>query len=519
MNVIKFIGLRLHNFKSHRDLNVEFGDLTQITGDNAKGKSSIIEAVPFILYGVDLLGSKTDPTPTNYVYDYVRAELHLSVDGKEILLGRGIEKGKAAYYINEVPSKAKEFEELMKSLFDKDLFLSLFNPSYFFTLNWTEQRALLMHYVPTPSSKEVFAEMSRTSPDQKMKDIALNPQAAKLAELTKKHSLDQLIEIHKKNKNTKDDAYKKAQGRTEALAGQLDQLPLAKEIDATKTATEIAKLDEQIKAIQQNDDKLTKQKIDQLQNQYESYLRSIKQKKLEYTAEKNRTIDDNCSTCGQVLAGEALEKANQSHTQLIKKLEHSINEIIGTETDIKVSLANLIEKFKTSEQDPEQLESLFSKKMELQSALADKEARERLQQQIEQAKADEKATLESRNDSIFILDSIKDYYAKEAELKDAKVQGVCKSISIRLLETQNYGELKNTFEIEKDGKPYRKLSRSEGVHAGLEFREVLSQLSEITAPCAVDDSESVFRIKKTSGQLILVKAVFDEPLKIESEER
>ncbi|MDT2235093.1 hypothetical protein P7H19_00045 [Paenibacillus larvae] len=34
---VEFKTLFLHNFKSHRDLTVNFGEMTKITGDNAKG--------------------------------------------------------------------------------------------------------------------------------------------------------------------------------------------------------------------------------------------------------------------------------------------------------------------------------------------------------------------------------------------------------------------------------------------------------------------------------------------------
>ncbi|MDT2276121.1 hypothetical protein P7H20_16590 [Paenibacillus larvae] len=71
---------------------------------------------------MDVLGSKSDPTPINYEYDHTLVKLHFVVDEKDVLLSRGIEKGKATYYINDVPSKAKEYEELVKSLFDKDLY-------------------------------------------------------------------------------------------------------------------------------------------------------------------------------------------------------------------------------------------------------------------------------------------------------------------------------------------------------------------------------------------------------------
>ncbi|MDT2260587.1 AAA family ATPase [Paenibacillus larvae] len=109
---IKFKTLTLHNFKSHRDLTVEFGDLTKITGENTKGKSSILEAIPWLLYSVDVLGSKSDPTPINYEYDHTLVKLHFAMDGKDVLLSRGIEKGKQPTTSMMFPVKQKNMRSL-----------------------------------------------------------------------------------------------------------------------------------------------------------------------------------------------------------------------------------------------------------------------------------------------------------------------------------------------------------------------------------------------------------------------
>ena len=91
---LKFKRLTLENFKSHRNLEVKFGDLTKISGDNARGKSSIGEAIPWILYGTDALGSKLDPSPVTYEADETLGSLLLNVDGKHLLLGRELKKVK-----------------------------------------------------------------------------------------------------------------------------------------------------------------------------------------------------------------------------------------------------------------------------------------------------------------------------------------------------------------------------------------------------------------------------------------
>lgn len=85
---IEFKSLKLQNFKSHQDLTVNFGERTVITGDNAKGKSTIPEAITWLLYGTDTLGSKLDPSPITYEADETMVSLLMDIDGTELLLGR-----------------------------------------------------------------------------------------------------------------------------------------------------------------------------------------------------------------------------------------------------------------------------------------------------------------------------------------------------------------------------------------------------------------------------------------------
>ncbi|MEK5378037.1 AAA family ATPase [Paenibacillus sp. FSL P2-0173] len=510
---IKIPSAKAHNFKAHRDLSVNFGRITQITGDNAQGKSSILEIPTWTLYGTDTMGSKLDPSPTNYEYDAVLSETLLDIDGKQVLLGRGIEKGKTTYYINEVPSKAGDFDEIVKSLFDKDLFLSLYNPSYFFTLHWSTQRDLLLRYVAPVSNKEVFTEMSRTSPEQKSKDIKLNPQAAKLSELVKKHTLQQLGEIHKKNKNDKDTAYKRAQGRTEALVDQLQKLPLAPDdIEAVKV--EDAALLEQIKTLEAQTDLAgeTNRKRTVLESTIQSLQRQIAQAKDNYMRVYNEPIEEHCPACKRPLDTESVEAVTENKERRKEELRTDHQKLISERKELETELA-AIEPVDVSEQNA-RIRELEQQRDRTADIIAAHNSRHGMQADIDKARSDEADTLASRNDSIFVLDAIKAFEAKEAELQATKVQSLFTTLSISLFKEQKNGERKPDFVIEKDNKPYPILSLSECVRAGLELREVLSEQSGVISPVAVDNTESTFKIKKSSGQLILVKAIEDAPLEI-----
>src|SRR5690606_13763430 len=142
---------------------------------------------------------------------------------------------------------------------------------------------------------------------------------------------------------------------------------------------------------------------------------------------------------------------------------------------------------------------------------------QRLLEQVEQAEKDEMEVLESLNESIFILDSIKDFRAKEAELQAQKVQDLFDTLSIKLFETLKNGEIKPTFEIMMDGKEYKKLSLSEGFRAGLELRDVLSEQSGVVTPVFVDNAESITKFKEPNGQLIMARVVAGKELEVVTE--
>jgi DNA repair exonuclease SbcCD ATPase subunit len=496
---LKFISLNLKNYKSHRELEVKFGDQTRISGDNAKGKSSVPESVSYLFYGTDALGNKLDPTPLTYAADETLVQLLLSVDGKQVLLGRGLKKGKASYYINEVPSKAKEFDEIRDQLFDKDLFMSLYNPSYFPSLHWEIQRELLLRYVTLPANKEVLKAL---------------PEAQAEALNLKKHNLDDLEKIHKDNKKKQDKAYIAAQSRTKTLKEQLEHYAPTAALDSLKV--ELNQLVKERNEIEKITDSAgeTNGRINRLQTQINAMLQEREGMKLQYQQLKNESIQDSCRVCKQPLKDESLTAAEEDKQKRIQQFKTQYDQSVIRRKELEAELAQL-EYIDVSEQ-IEKARTLQDKIFPLERGIASHKEYESRQEQVNQAEKDEKETLASLNESIFILDSIKAFRSKEAELQGKNVQALFETLSVRLFDIQKNGEIKPTFEIEMDGKGYRKLSLSESICAGLELRDVLSKQSEMIVPCFVDNAESITRFKQPNGQLIISRVVADQELKIEA---
>ncbi|QXE02794.1 ATPase [Terribacillus sp. DMT04] len=496
---IKFKSLKLQNFKSHRDLTVNFGEVTKITADNARGKSSIGEAISWLLYGIDLVGSKLDPTPVTYEADETLVSLLFNDGQKDVLLSRGLKKGKASYYINEVPSKAGDYNELLDNLFDKDLLLSLFNPNYFFTMKWTDQRAMVLQYVTAPANKEVFAALPKAQGD-------------KLAALVKKHSLSDIDKLHRDKKKKLDKQYIAAQSKTKTLKEQLEED--APRVPLESLQAEKSIFTKQLNEVQEviNSASSTNNQINTLNGRIKALLDERSRMQEQWKVLKAETIEDTCRTCKQPLKGDAVKAAEEDKEHRKANFKATYDKTVADRKALEAQLAGLTF-IDVSEQ--------MAKAQELQQKIAPIEAEirnhklfEGKQQQVKDAEQSEQQTLTDLNESIFIIDAVKAYYAKEAELQAAKVDDLLDNLSIKLFETLKNGEIKTTFEIQMDGKDYRKLSLSESIRAGLELRDVLSEQSDVITPVFVDNAESITKFREPLGQLIVSRVVAGEELNI-----
>ena len=112
--------LVLKNFRTHRSASFNFsGGVTAIIGGNGSGKSSIVEAIIFLLTGEGYGKSKSDMLTVGQTGGYVVG--HLVIDGKEAVLERHIDATKVNFmYDGKTYKKSSEVNELWDSLFQID---------------------------------------------------------------------------------------------------------------------------------------------------------------------------------------------------------------------------------------------------------------------------------------------------------------------------------------------------------------------------------------------------------------
>ncbi|MFS0822139.1 AAA family ATPase [Bacillus sp. 1P02SD] len=490
MSKIEFKSIKLENFKNHKWLKIVFDDITTAEGRNGAGKSSIGDAITWDLFGTDAMGNKLEPNPIGTSLE-TSVELLLQVDGTQILLGRS-QKKTAKYFINEVPKKATEFNDLVASLFDKNLFLSLFNPNYFSSQKWQDQRSQFLSYVKEPLNKEVLAVLRELD-------------RGYLEENLKKYSLDDLESLHVERFKKHDKAYERAAERVLTLEEQLKKNDI-NSLDLEAFQKEIEKLKAQRQAIDEDNNIRNKSNMERsrISAQIESLAEQIRRQQDAVMQIKNEQIEEHCNACGQSLDDISIQKVKDNRQARYSAAIQTGKDMVKKHNELKEMLSAIPAPV---EIDRSELFALDEKIMLFQSKLNAANQIKLLEEEIEEAQQAKEKIRTERNESQSIKDAIKEFRTKRSELMVKKVDNLFTNISVKLYEQLKNGEERATFEIEMDGKPYSKLSTAEKIKAGLELIEVLSTQSGVISPCFVDNAESILHFTKPTGQLIVARVV------------
>lgn len=172
--------MSLVNFKGIRSAEFDFNPtVNTVLGDNATGKTTIMNAFLWCLFGKDIEDRKDFEIKT-YDKDGViipridhSVELVLDVDSKEITLKRVLSEkwqkkmgaddleftgNETTYFWNEVPLKQSEYQSKIKDLIDEGLFKLLTNVNYFHSLHWEKRREIIFSLAGEITDSEILAE-------------------------------------------------------------------------------------------------------------------------------------------------------------------------------------------------------------------------------------------------------------------------------------------------------------------------------------------------------------------------
>ena len=190
MKSIKLMRLELENFKCHDHLDLALnGKDASIYGDNATGKTSIYDALTWLLFGTDSAGNgekSIDIKPLNSdgeVRDHraiTSVSAEFNVDGQPVRLQRqyrevwSTRRGSAEqvftgnisdYFVDGVPCKKNLFDSKIKEIIQEDIFRMLTSVTYFaWDIPWKARRSILFDMAGTLTDEEIMEKKAEFKP-------------------------------------------------------------------------------------------------------------------------------------------------------------------------------------------------------------------------------------------------------------------------------------------------------------------------------------------------------------------
>ncbi len=187
---IRIKTLHLENFKCHKSLTLDFGgEDAAIYGDNATGKTSVYDALTWLLFGKDSAGNGEKNIdikpldPSGNVRDHQTltvVDAVFLVDGEELVLRRtyrelwSTKRGSSEttydgntseYYVDGVPCKKNAFQDRVNQLVNEDTFRMLTSVSYFAAgMSWQDRRETLFRVAGVADDQQILQTDKRFLP-------------------------------------------------------------------------------------------------------------------------------------------------------------------------------------------------------------------------------------------------------------------------------------------------------------------------------------------------------------------
>ncbi len=224
MKEIRLKNLIIENFKGIKSLHVDFdGKSVNVYGTNETGKTTIIDAFTWCLFGKDSLGQSNfaikprDENGNERLGLEPMVEVVLDVDGVERKFkkiwaevykkSRGsadaeYSGNESKCYVDDVPVSLTQYNNEIGNIITEQLFKLITNINTFINLHWKEQREIIFQLVPNVEDLEI---------------IDANPELKSLAKILNGRKVEDLKEIYKERN-------KRINKELESLPDRIDEL-------------------------------------------------------------------------------------------------------------------------------------------------------------------------------------------------------------------------------------------------------------------------------------------------------
>lgn len=430
--------IKINSFRGLKDLEFELTDFNDFSGRNGIGKSTILDAIMWMLTGETLVYGKqdSDNRNSNSIRDVVNVELTIEFDGAETTLERkyydnwvvdkeGNEKFsevKNMYFVNGAKYKKDEYFEFIKNIInvpsnisipkDYNLLRSLMDYNYYSSIDYKIARKFTEGLLNLQSDKEILSadEYTPIRADMTILNYDFSKCSNKYA--TKKKEVETLVstkeillenyqnqydeskiqEIERLEEKRKQEIAKifnnkpKIRGKIERL--EEIRLIIQKETENQKNATFdlLQELKETLNDIYKFD-KLLSSEQKRLEIEREHYDSRKKEIETHYQLMKNlkETIfkEIRCPNCGELINKEEYEKAKVEVENNIENIQNHIckmqNELVNNEKTRQLIRENILDYF-------EKGEKLREKRNEIKEKINDLSYLQKLEEYKEEQK-------------------------------------------------------------------------------------------------------------------------------------
>lgn len=500
---MKITYLKTNGFRKFEyTFETEIYDITEITGGNAKGKTTILYAIIWAFLGTNLTGDDK-VWLGNKKCEGCYVELHfIDNAGNNHILIRYRNRYDSKMNFIMLDNKKIEQKYLQTFYKDKKLFLSILNLNYFLHKKPTEQKELIDNYLPEIDIKAVYNKLS----DYEKSLLEGCPT-----------NMAQYIQELNDNKKMYENQIKTVKGKIDYAQSIIDSTTIDKILTFEKD--EELSLDRQQlsylttdknSAIRTKQEKivneLEKQKST-LEKQIDDLFSKMQEGKKKYLSIKNAN-DVCCPLCGQKLE----EKGRLTTIINMKKdLEASYDKKVKLDKEFLIIKGKLaVEKAKlysaqnvsNNEEYPGQITTLKEKISHLEQEKMDIEKHNNIvtinQKNVMTSKEDItkfNIKIQELHGLIENIKKVKDIaqklYINYLEEKMKYATKHLKNVKIQYYKVSKEDEiLKEDFIILYKNNELKNLSRSETIATMLEIGNMLNKVANTNFPLFIDDSES-----------------------------
>lgn len=568
---VTIFDLKVENFKCHKQLKFSFsGQNAAIYGDNAAGKTSVYDALTWLLFGKSSTGDggkefEVKPlSSAGAVADHnaiTAVEAVLQVSGEKLTLRRTLREvwptkrgGDTAtfdgnvseYFIDGVPCKKTAFDKRVNELVPEDIFRLLTSVSYFAQeLHWQKRRAVLFDIAGTLTDREIMATDGRFSG---------------LADALGNMSVDDYrrkLQAEKKNfTGIKTDTPARL-SECQNVITELQAIDFAAvEAENTFLQSEADRLAAQIQAAGQDSSKQQRAELEQLEWEIGNKRQQIdlcsgaaaaQEREIEKSRQRWLSVNQEtftggiCPTCGQKLPEAQMQAATAKFEAGKQSRLHEIEKTAASQKESKNGALQRVEQLREEVQRMEARAAAIREALPVADAPRDNSQQERLaevQRQIsenlkilgkrsmldtmrrrvedlEQEARHAAEKLEAIEADLFLADEFTRYKTRFVE---DSINRQFQSATFRLFRAQANGGIEERCDVVYNGIPWANLNSGAKINVGIDIISTLSRHYGVSVPLFVDNAESVTRLESAAAQMIrLVVSESDKELRIEYE--